>query len=330
MKTAHLLVVTLSVLFALNSAQAKQNLSADLRKAQKALAAGDYEEAFAEYVKLAEDQNNPLAQFTVGMFYRMGWGRPAEPAKAYRWFEKAALGGIPVAQHFLGDYLVAGVHCEADPAKAAVWYEKAIASGYLLSLCSLAELYMAGTGVKKNPTKAIALCRKAAEKALIPAQVRLGRFFLDGDKSIRDYAKAYLWFEMAAQKNSPEAQYYFGVIYRDGRGRPKALKVARYWFESAASRKYGPAYLPTGELYFQAPVDPNTGKLSAHDLAKAYLWLSAATRQAKDPKDQKRVNELLGKVNRIMPVSWKPELDAKVNAHFSAVKGGVKSRRVSD
>jgi hypothetical protein len=31
-----------------------------------------------------------------------------------------------------------------------------------------------------------------------------------------------------------------------------------------------------------------------------------------------------------MPASWKPELDAKVNAHFSVVKGGAKSRRVSD
>ena len=192
---------------------------------------------------------------------------------------------------------------------------------------------MTGKGVKKDPAKAISLCLKVAEKTSIPAQVRLGRFFLDGDKSIRDYAKAYHWFEMAAQKNSPEAQYYLGVIHRDGRGKPKELKVARYWFESAASRKYGPAYLPTGELYFQAPVDPNTGKLSAHDLAKAYLWLSAAARHAKDskdPKDQKRVEDLLGKVLSIMPSSWKPDLDAKVNEHFSTIKGREKPEQVSD
>ncbi len=225
------------------------------------------------------------------------------------------------------------MHCKADPAKAAVWYERAVANGHHISLCSLAEFYMTGKGVKKDPVKAIALCSKAAEKASIPAQVRLGRFFLDGDKSIRDYAKAYRWLEMAAQKNSPEAQYYLGVIYRDGRGRPKALKVARYWFESTASRKYRPAYLPTGELYFQAPADPNTGKLSAPDLAKAYLWLSAAAqhvKESKDPKKKERVDELLGKVLSIMPASWKPDLDAKVDAHFSTVKSGEKSQQVPD
>ena len=131
MKTARILVITLSILFTLNSAQAKKDLSADLRKAQKALAAGDYEKAFAEYIKIAEGQHDPLAQFTVGLFYQNGWGRPAEPAKAYRWFEKAASGGVPAAQHFVGDYLVAGVHCKADPAKAAVFF---CINGYILNL----------------------------------------------------------------------------------------------------------------------------------------------------------------------------------------------------
>ncbi|MDD5327070.1 MAG: tetratricopeptide repeat protein [Phycisphaerae bacterium] len=317
MKTARFLVFGLGVLFILNFAQAEDEPSADLVKAQKAMAEKDYDEAFAGYMKAAEDQNDALAQFTVGLFYQNGWGRPASPAKAYVWFEKAALGGIPAAQHFLGDYLVAGVYCKADPAKAALWYEKAAALGHYISLCSLAELYMTGTGVEKNPVKAIALCREAAEKGSVPAQVRLGMFLLDGDESIRDYAEAYRWFEIAAENNLPEAQYYLGVMHRDGLGRPKELKAGRYWFESAASLKYGPAYLPVGELYFNGPVDPNTGKLSAGDLAKAYLWLSAAEREAKEPEEKKQVNELLEKVDRIMPESWKPGLDAKVDAHFS-------------
>ena len=67
-------------------------------------------------------------------------------------------------------------------------------------------------------------------------------------------------------------------ILRDGLGQPRALPTARHWFETAASQKYQPAYLPTGELYFNGPADPNTGGLSANDLAKTYLWLSAASR----------------------------------------------------
>ena len=320
MKRAGVLVVILSVLFVCDSAWAGNNLSADLRKAQKALAAEDYEKAFAEYIKVAEDKNNPLAQFSVGMFYENGWGRPADPNQAYGWFEKAALGGIPAAQHRMGDYLAEGLCCKADPAQAALWYKKAAAGGHTISLCSLAELYMTGEGVEKDPNQAIALCGEVAQKGSVPAQVRLGRFFLEGDESIRDYAKAHHWFETAAQCESAEAKYYLGVMYRDFADTGGAQEIARYWFESAASQQYGPAYLPTAELYLGAPVDPNSGVLAGGDLAKAYLWLSAAGRGAEDLKDKARANELLAEVNDVMPASWKPKLDAKVEAHFSKKK----------
>lgn len=100
-----------------------------------------------------------------------------------------------------------------------------------------------------------------------------------------------MWLSTAAQGNAPEAQYYLGVMLRDGMGRPKAPEAARFCFERAASRGYGPAYFPTGELYFNSPVNPNTGTLPAHDLAKAYLWVSAASRRTKDPEDHAGILE---------------------------------------
>jgi TPR repeat protein len=316
--SAIFVVLLLFLFMPFNQALAGSDAAAELRTAQALLAQGEYGKAFVEYHRFASEKNNPLAQFTLGLFFQNGWGRPVDQEAACGWFEKAAQGGIPAAAHFFAECLVKGVDRPADPAKAAGWYEKAAALGHYMSLCSLAELYMTGTGVPKDPVRGLALCRQAAEKGVIPAQTRTGMFLLKGDPSIRNVDEAFLWLSTAAQGNDPEAQYYLAVMFRDGLGRPKAPEAARYWFESASSQGYRPAYFPTGELYFNAPVDPQTGKLPAPDLAKAYLWVSAASKQTRDPQGQKQAEVLLQKVLEVMPASWKAELDAKVDAHFSA------------
>ena len=210
---------------------------------------------------------------------------------------------------------------------AILWYQlpsrdvpasEAADSGAMnMSLCSLAELYMTGAGVPRDPAKGLSLCREAADKKAIPAQTRMGLFLLEGDKSIRDLDQAFEWFSLAAQGNSAEAQYYLGIMLRDGMGRPKAPEDALIWFERAASLGYGPAYFPTGEIYFNSPKDPQTGKLSAHDLAKSYLWVSAAVRQTKGPEERKSATNMLEKILKTMPETWTATLNPKVDAHFA-------------
>jgi TPR repeat protein len=311
-------VLLLGLFMPLAQSLAKSDAAAELRNAQALLAKGEYDKAFDEYRRFAEEKNNPLAQFTLGLFFQNGWGRPVDPAAACRWFEKAGQVDIPAAAHFFAECLAKGVGRPVDPAGAAGWYEKAAALGHYISFCSLAELYMTGSGVPKDPAKGLALCRQAAEKKVPAAQTRTGLFLLKGDTSIRNWDEAFKWFSVAAQGNVPEAQYYLGVMLRDGMGRPKAPEVARFWFESAASQGYAPAYFPAGELYFNSPLDPNTGTLPAHELAKAYLWISAASRRTKNPEELKQIKDLLAKILKIMPESWLPELDAKVDAHLSA------------
>lgn len=310
-------VLFLAVFLSFNQAMARNDSATELRDAQALLGKGEYGKAFVEYRRFAEERNNPLAQFTLGLFFQNGWERPVDQTAACGWFKRAAEGGIPAACHFWADCLMKGIGCSADPAGAAGWYEKAAAMGHYMSLCSLAELYMSGAGVPKDPARGLALCRQAAEKGAVPAQTRTGLFLLRGDMSVRNLDEAFKWLSLAAQGKDPEAQYYLAVMFRDGLGRPKEPEAARYWFESAASRGYGSAYFPTGELYFYAPPDPKTGKLTARNLAKAYLWLSAATRHTQDPQGREKAEVLLQKVLQLMPASWKPELDAKVDAHLS-------------
>ncbi len=287
-----------------------------MQEAQKNMATGDYGKAFEMYSRIAQEENNPLAQFILALFFENGWERPVDRKKACKYFKEAAQGKIPAGAHSYAKCLEDGVNGPPDPEQAAIWYEKAAELGHQISLCSLAELYMIGKGVPKDPQKALELCQIPAQQASVPAQVRLGRFYLEGDESIRDYQAAIRWFEYAAEKNNPEALYYLAVIVRDGHAGRMKPNTDRYFFELAASQGHVPAYFQTGKLYFNAPVDPKTGWLSEDDLAKAYMWLSATVKRSEEKLELAEAEEMLKKIREVMPKTWGPDLDDKVAHHL--------------
>ncbi len=297
------------------AAHAGTDYAEELKHARKALSEGDYAKAYTAYRKVAEGGENPLADFTVGLFHRNGWGMAENPQEACRWFERAARGAVPTGAHYYAECLLEGTGGAPDPEGAAAWFGKASSYGHHGSLVSLAELTMEGRGVPKNPEKALEICGRALEHGVVRAQVVMGRFRLHGAPSIRDNAEARAWFGAAADRGIAEADYYLGVMARDGLGRAPSPAEAREWFERAASKGYVPAYLPVGSLYLGAP---EVKKNSARDLAKAYLWLSAAVRTPMKGNDLKRAEKQLAAVLAIMPETWMPELDAKVDAHLAA------------
>jgi len=308
------LTVILSVSFSL-VAEAQGKHSAKLKKAQKFLAAGDFTTAFQAYRQLAEEDDIPLAQFTLGLFYDNGWGRAVDRKAACRWYEKAAAGDVPAAAHFAAECLEQGTHRPADLSAAADLYQKAVNLGHTASLCSLGKLYISGAGVPKDPAKGLELCAQAAGQGLTTAQIQMGRFFLEGDPGIRDYTQAISWFQQAAQSTDPQAQYYLGIMARDGLGQTKDRQAALSWLESAAGQGYVPAYLPTGRLYITPPPGAEGLQPPANELAKAYLWLSAA-KKSTSPKDRAEAEKALEEVLKIMPETWVPALDLKIEKHL--------------
>lgn len=289
----------------------------ELRLAQEMLTAGQYADAFAEYERLAKTTHQPLAYFTLGMFYEQGWGRQVDKAEACRHYEQAAKGDIPTATHFLAQCLINGVHQPANPALAAQWFQKAADLGHYTSLCSLGELYFEGKGVSQDNDRGLQLCRQAAERGSLPAIERVARFYLEGEEKLRDPAMALQWLEIAAQRNSPASQFQLGIMLREGLGHSVDLHTARYWFESAASQGYRQAYLPTAELYFNTPKDPASGLWPEAELAKAYLWLSATKKQHLNKADKKQAQLMLEQVLDVIPDSWLKDLDVQVKAHLT-------------
>ena len=306
------------------SARAGRDLAGELVEAQAALAGADYALAYQGFLAHADD--NPLAQFNLGLFHQYGWGRERDRAEACRWQEKAAAGGIPAAQEWLGDCLRDGVQRAADPEAAARWYQQAMQSGMHMAACSLADLVMAGRGVPRDPGKAITLCRSAAEKGLPAAQKHLAGLLLDGDVSVRDPAAARVWLEAAARSGDGEARFRLAGLLRDGIGGEPDAAAARSWMEAAAAQGWLSAYLPTAESYLDMPPDAQTGLLPAESLAKAYLWSAAAVRQMAGTTQEAPAQALLDKVLARMPPAWRPDLDRRIDAHLAklgAPSGGT-------
>lgn len=291
-----------------------------LRHAQALLARGDYAAAYAAYHEQAQTQHNPLAAFSVALFYEYGWGRPVDQTKACDWYRPAAEGSVPAAAHAWGECLEKGIGRPVDDKTAAHWYQTAARLGHFYSLCSLARLQMAGRGVPKQPAQAVAQCRSAAERGSPLAMLDMGRFLLEGDQSVRDPQRALLWFERAARAGEDEAALYVGRQYAEGLGVAKDPAAAAQWYEYLAAKGDPRAYLKTGCAYWQGPRDPSTGVLPAASLAKAYVWLSAAARAGADAEQRTQAEKLLTQVEQVMPATWKPDLDAKVNAYLASAR----------
>lgn len=311
----HFVSVFLSLVAVAPCVHAGGDYGAGLKQAQKALAAGDYAKAYALYARRAA--KNPLAQFTVAMFYREGWGRPADPVEACRRFEIAAQHAIPAAQQFLGDCLAEGIGRAADGAAAVEWYRKAAAGGIPYALCSAGDLYIRGDGVGKDVRHGLELCTQAAQAESPPAMLRLGDYYRQGTDVPQDLAAARYWYQQAAERHMREAQYRLGIMLGEGQGGTADPAAALFWLESAASEGYAPAYLPTAILYANARPDPKTGVLAPEDLAKIYLWNAAAKARCTDPAQRGEIERIESMVLKVMPASWRPELDRKVAKHLA-------------
>lgn len=295
--------------------QALQDQSKELAAGQKALAAKDYPAAYREYARHA--QTNPLAQFTLGLFEREGWGRPADAVAACAWFDKAARKNIPAAQQFLGDCLAQGIGRAVDGEAAVQWYRKAAEAGISYALCSAGDLYIEGKVVGKNVQQGLALCTQAAQADSPPAMLRLADYYREGTRVPRNLRLARYWYEQAAQRHQHEAQFRLGVMLSEGQGGDPNIAQARFWLEHAAMEGYAPAYLPTAILYANAAPDPATGALTPADLAKVYVWNSAARTGATDPAQVAEITRIDKLVRAVMPEQWKPELDRKVAEHLA-------------
>ena len=93
----------------------------DLTSAQAAYDKGDFEDAFKQFLSMAE-QGNGLAQSSTGVMYDMGQGTTKDYDKAVEWYKKSAEQGNQFGQFNLGTMYYMGTGVAKDILTACKWF----------------------------------------------------------------------------------------------------------------------------------------------------------------------------------------------------------------
>ena len=101
---------------------------ADLNAGAVAIQNGQFEQAFAEWLPLAE-KGEMIAQAAIGVMYHMGQGVPQDYTKAVQWYRRAAEKGNAASQANLGVMYAKGTGVSRDLVQAYVWYDLAATQG---------------------------------------------------------------------------------------------------------------------------------------------------------------------------------------------------------
>ena len=122
---------------------------ADFGDGMNAFRAGDYSQAVAEWMPLAED-GHAKAQNNVAYLYARGFGVSEDKITSKDWYIRAAEQGYAVAQYNLGRIYAKGLGVEKDHDTAFSWYLLAADQVHTRAQYIVATRYSKGLGVEKS------------------------------------------------------------------------------------------------------------------------------------------------------------------------------------
>ena len=150
-------------------------------------------------------QDDPEAQYAVGLAYAQGKGVPVLETETATWIRKAAKAGLPQALVRMGELLLDGEGVERDHAEALRMFSAAAKVGsatgqYYRGICCLY-----GFGLMKDPEMAVRYLRSAAGMGYAPALYRLGLLYRDGIGTPANWRKAvkYLYLSACPDRDIP-------------------------------------------------------------------------------------------------------------------------------
>ncbi len=111
--------------------------------------------------------------------------------------QKKAAENDPFAQYELGVRYLLGVGIVADTVKSISWFKKAASQKFPPALYAMGDFHNRGIGVKWDPFRAFEYYREAANMGIPGAQVNYGFFFTDNLVVNADLNKAYFWIKTA-------------------------------------------------------------------------------------------------------------------------------------
>lgn len=145
----------------------------NFNKAKEYVSRSEYEKAYQEYLKSAENGNTE-AMNEIAMLYAQGMGVERSNKMAFNWFLKSALKGNGIAEFNVGMAYEQGLGVEQDINEAIKWYEKSADKGTTKAQINLAYLYVGNNGIRPDVNMAIKYIEMYADKASLTAFRHLG------------------------------------------------------------------------------------------------------------------------------------------------------------
>lgn len=118
----------------------------------------------------------PHANTVIGDLYKTGLVGPADPARAFEYYRRAADGGAFNGYRMTGYAYLNGEGVEKDAELGALYLERAVRAGDSVPLRDLAFLYEGNEGVPQDLVKAYLLYRLGVERGRADAAYELGLF----------------------------------------------------------------------------------------------------------------------------------------------------------
>ncbi len=196
----------------------------------------EFERKQFDAVKARADKGDADAQFSLASCYARGLGVTRDPAKATKWYRKAAEQGLARAQCMLGLNYANGEGVKMDKIEGARWMRRAAEQGLAEAQYDLGMCYANGDGVERNAVEAVAWYRKAADQAQPQAEAELGNCYLEGNGVPKDIPEGVKWIQKAAEQGFGPAQNTLGLCYSKGKGVTKDYVEAYKWLNLAAAK----------------------------------------------------------------------------------------------
>ena len=283
-----------------------------------------------KYWKSANVENNPEAQYHVGLCFANGTGVKKNLETAYGWYVKSADQNFTDGIVGMADSLYYGRGVSEDKAAAAKAYERGSQAENVHATYMLAVSYEHGYGFEKNLTTAFTLYSKAAEKEYVgaadaakvislpaqswddamvkkdaSAQYKLGCCFARGNCGVgKDDSQAFKLFRMSADQGNVDALYVVALCYRDGIGTSKNGEEQKKALFAAATKDHAAALATIGDLY-------RDGNLVGQDFTTSLEYFKKAIAGGLDA-----AKESAAQIDRLA-LYWKPANDGDAEAQLN-------------
>ncbi len=128
--------------------------------------------------------------YLVGLAYDWGWGLPADPSEAAKWYQRAIAQQEPRSMNNYGFLLARGRGVQQDDGRAIDLYRAAAQAGNIFSMANYANRLRDGRGIQADSAQAFIWFKRASDGGNVCANVDLAEFYLAGGSVARDLVEA--------------------------------------------------------------------------------------------------------------------------------------------